>query len=58
MKDIINSSKQINADTVSSDNFIKEISATIEVNKENIVNNDKVFKNIEDISNNFKQSVI
>ena len=58
MKDIINSSKQISADTVSSDNFIKEISATIEVNKENIVNNDKVFKNIEDISNNFKQSVI
>ncbi len=58
MQELIISSKQINKDTKSADNYIKEISKIVENNKQIVSENDSIFEKIESTSHDLKQLVI
>ena len=57
MKEIIISSNRINDDSKSSNDYIKEISKMIEDNKKITSENDVIFEQIENVSNDIKSIV-
>ena len=58
MQEIIVSSNQISDDSKTTDNYIKEISKIVETNQKITNENDEFYTNIENVSNDLKQSVI
>ncbi len=57
MQEIITSSKQINKDSNTASNYVKEISQIIETNRSINKENEVIFTEIENASNNLKKSV-
>ena len=58
MQEIILSSKQINQDSKTTDDYIKELSKIVENNQKITMDNDVIFEKIETTSNDLKKSVI
>ncbi len=58
MKEIIISSKQIQTDSITTDNYMKEISQIVEESQKITDENDTIFEKIESASNNLKQSIV
>ena len=57
MQEIITSSKQINEDSNSANDYVQEISTIIETNRQIAKENEVIFDEIESASNNLKKSI-